>query len=156
MSRQNDLRRKWFGGKWIRPERRLALHIRDGFACLWCRRGVEEDGVRLSLDHLKTNRDGGGNESANLVTCCYGCNSKRAHKSLAAWARVVAEWWSTIDVPVTPAQVVRAARAQARREVPLAEAKRIIVERTKNGGNECLHSHNASHGKSESNAATPG
>lgn len=55
MSAANDLRRKWHGGKWIRVERRLGIYLRDGLACVWCGASVEQDGVQLSLDHLKCN-----------------------------------------------------------------------------------------------------
>lgn len=128
MSKNNDERRNWHGGHWIRAERRLAIYLRDGLACVWCRRGIEtHDELRLSLDHLKTNRDGGSNESANLVTACTECNSARAHRSVKAWARSLA---ALLTAGITdPDEFERYARACARRPVPLAEAKRIIAER---------------------------
>ena len=39
------------GGKWIRPDKRLALYLRDGMACCWCGASVEE-GEHLTLDHV--------------------------------------------------------------------------------------------------------
>ena len=31
------------GSKWIRPEKRMAIYLRDGLACVYCGEGVEHD-----------------------------------------------------------------------------------------------------------------
>ena len=42
---------KYQGMNWLRPEKRLAIYIRDGLACAYCGEGIE-DGATLTLDHL--------------------------------------------------------------------------------------------------------
>ncbi len=50
----------WQGMNWITQKKRLAIYLRDGMACAWCGKGVEEN-MTLSLDHLKTHAAGGEN-----------------------------------------------------------------------------------------------
>ena len=77
-------RKKGQGSKWIRPEKRLAIYLRDGLACAYC--GAKaEDGKPLSLDHLLPCSKGGGNHEGNLVTCCLKCNSRRGNMDLDVW-----------------------------------------------------------------------
>lgn len=64
------------GSKWIRPEKRLAIYHRDGFACVYCKRTAEE-GKGLSLDHVLPRELGGTHAAENLVTCCVSCNSAK-------------------------------------------------------------------------------
>ena len=71
----------WNGGKWIRAEKRLALHIRDGFACACCGRDLRNAGPgEIALDHLLARSCGGNNDQTNLVTICRPCNSARGNK----------------------------------------------------------------------------
>lgn len=66
------------GGGWIQPTRRLAIYLRDGFACAYCGRDLSSASPReISLDHLVPQCDGGSHESSNLVTACLSCNSRR-------------------------------------------------------------------------------
>ena len=72
---------KWQGGKWIRPERRLAIHLRDDFTCAYCGRHLKNDRPGdVTLDHLVPRCYGGKNDSGNLVTACKRCNSSRQEK----------------------------------------------------------------------------
>lgn len=79
------------GMNWIRPVKRLAIYLRDGLACGWCGATVE-DGVKLTLDHLKPNSKGGTNDATNLVTCCHRCNSSRGNRGQVAFAKTVAAY----------------------------------------------------------------
>jgi hypothetical protein len=115
----------WQGGKWCDPVRRLALYLRGGLACVYCGRGIE-DGAQLSLDHLRCHRNGGGNESQNLVSCCRTCNSSRGKRSVAEFCRAVAEY---LDHGITGEQILRRVRAQARRAVPMTEAREMLRRR---------------------------
>lgn len=72
-------------GSWIIKSRRLAIYLRDGFACVYCLRGVE-DGITLTLDHITPWVYFGSNKSSNLVTCCRRCNSKRGDSHLKDFA----------------------------------------------------------------------
>jgi HNH endonuclease len=76
------------GAKWIRPEKRLAVYHRDGFACAYCGTALE-DGARLSLDHVLPRELGGTHEATNLVTCCVSCNSARQDLPLRSWLAVL-------------------------------------------------------------------
>jgi hypothetical protein len=68
----------WNGGKWIRPEKRLAIYIRDGFQCAYCGRDLREAApADVTLDHLNCRTHGGSNEATNLITACKSCNSSR-------------------------------------------------------------------------------
>jgi len=104
----------WKGMNWIRQERRLAVYLRDGLACVWCGDAVE-DGVQLQLDHLRSPLRGGTHHASNLVTACAFCNKSRGTKTVSRFA--------------ASALVARRVRRQAARPLDLAEAKRLIALR---------------------------
>lgn len=69
------------GSKWIRKEKRLAIYMRDGFACAYC--GVDLTNAapeQVNLDHLLPRSAGGKNGAENLVTACRRCNCSRGDK----------------------------------------------------------------------------
>jgi 5-methylcytosine-specific restriction endonuclease McrA len=89
------------GGAWIRPERRLAIYLRDEFHCAYC--GDDLHGaspLNVTLDHLlpkstwmqmtESEKDCTGlksvNDADNLVTSCRACNSSRGNKALQDFA----------------------------------------------------------------------
>lgn len=75
------------GSNWIRKGKRLAIYIRDGFACAYC--GTDLRDARpatVTLDHLTPRSLGGGNEASNLVTACLSCNSSRGNRALEDFA----------------------------------------------------------------------
>lgn len=79
--------KKWNGSKWIRPERRLAIYIRDGFTCCYCGASLKgRDAHDVTLDHLLPRSAGGGNEATNLVTACGACNYSRQDKPWVDYA----------------------------------------------------------------------
>ena len=81
-----DLRhQKAQGMNWIRREKRLAIYIRDGVRCVYCRMGPR-DGRRLSLDHREPYSTGGTTDHTNLITCCLNCNGARNNRPLERWA----------------------------------------------------------------------
>lgn len=66
------------GSKWIRADKRLALYIRDGFACAYCGRALRDaPPAEVTLDHLLPRIAGGSNDATNLITACRSCNSSR-------------------------------------------------------------------------------
>jgi 5-methylcytosine-specific restriction endonuclease McrA len=81
-------RRPGRSGHWISKERRLAIYLRDGFACCYCGRDLHNAPARdISLDHLNPQVNGATHKrndpwhvSSNLVTACCTCNSARQHK----------------------------------------------------------------------------
>ena len=111
------------GSKWIAKSTRLAIYLRDGMSCVYCGHAVEE-GERLTLDHIRPASKGGQNSPTNLVTACLHCNSARGNRSLAAFARGVAEYTGQ-----DAAAVVARVRRHARRALPRAEARALIASR---------------------------
>lgn len=80
---------KWQGQKWCRNEKRLAIYLRDGLACIYCGLGVE-DGVKFTLDHIQPYSYGGSNHESNLITACHTCNSSRGNRSVQDFSTGVA------------------------------------------------------------------
>jgi 5-methylcytosine-specific restriction endonuclease McrA len=74
-------------GQWIRPDKRLAIYLRDRFTCLYCLRDLHDAApMDVTLDHLVAKCDGGSNNEDNLVTCCRGCNCTRQDLPLKVFA----------------------------------------------------------------------
>jgi hypothetical protein len=115
----------WQGMNWIRQERRLAIYLRDGLACVYCGAAVE-DGTILTLDHVIPHSLGGSNAATNLVTCCHRCNSSRGNRSLPAFARAVAHY---LNHGVTPKTITSHVETCTGRALDVAAAKRLIALR---------------------------
>lgn len=74
-------------GQWIRTDKRLALYLRDRFACLYC--GVDLTSAapeNVTLDHLVPRSAGGSNEATNLATACRACNCSRQDRPWVDYA----------------------------------------------------------------------
>lgn len=111
------------GMKWIRASRRLAIYIRDGFACCWCAAHVSTPGVKLTLDHVRPEARGGSHASGNLVTACMRCNRQRCTASAPAYARRIA----ADNAHGWPAAAVLAhVRRQVRRRVDMHAARELL------------------------------
>jgi hypothetical protein len=87
----SERRDNWGGMNWIRQEKRLAIYLRDGLACIYCGAAVE-DGTQLTLDHVKPVSKGGTNKEGNLVTACLKCNTSRGVRTVTAFCKAVAEY----------------------------------------------------------------
>jgi len=111
------------GMNWIRKEKRLAIYLRDGLACCYCGSAVE-DGVQLTLDHIKPYSKGGDNEPSNLVTCCLKCNSSRQDRPVAEFARAVAGYVKTDEKSI----IGHISNCRKRR-IDLDEAKNLMARR---------------------------
>jgi 5-methylcytosine-specific restriction endonuclease McrA len=73
--------------KWISPVRRLAIYLRDSFACQYCGRDLREaKPSEVHLDHLRPRSAGGGDGERNLVTACRSCNCARKEMPWTAYA----------------------------------------------------------------------
>lgn len=116
--------RKWYGKRWIRDEKRLALYLRDGLRCVYCGATLE-GGACLSLDHLLPRSKGGSNDATNLVTACKMCNSIRGDRPLAQWLRLVADLTGE-DVEALRRRVQSLRRKSL--DKYLAQAKALIAE----------------------------
>jgi 5-methylcytosine-specific restriction endonuclease McrA len=83
------------GSKWIKPVKRLAIYLRDGFTCLYCGEDLrDEKPADVTLDHLVSKEEWftlhghyvGVNHETNLVTACRSCNSSRGSKPWREYA----------------------------------------------------------------------
>jgi len=105
---------------WIRQTTRLAIYMRDGRKCIWCRQ-TNSEVKRLTLDHVKTYSGGGSNDPSNLVTSCMACNASRGAKSAKVFARYIAE-----RTDQKPREVTRRVRNAKTRVLPRPEARALI------------------------------
>ncbi len=114
------------GMNWLRPEKRLAIYLRDGLACVYCNQSVEEDGVKLTLDHLRPYSQGGSNAETNLVTCCALCNASRGTRRWKVFAAAVAVYRNH---DMTPEKVIRFIDLTRNRVLDVEAAKELIARR---------------------------
>lgn len=121
-----DRRARNQGMNWIRPEKRLAIYLRDGLACAYCGVGIETDGVRLTLDHVKPHSTGGNTDAANLVTACGRCNSARGARHVSTFAKTVAAY---LDHGVKATTITAHVHETRRRPINVILAKAIITRR---------------------------
>jgi hypothetical protein len=128
MSKANTNRSEtWAGMNWIRQDKRLAIYLRDGLACMYCGATVE-DGATLSLDHVAPHSHGGSNSERNLVTCCSKCNSSRGNRDVTDFATAVAGY---VNHGTTGESIMAAIRSNTRKSLKpfRAEAKELISRR---------------------------
>ena len=75
------------GSSWIRKDKRLAIYLRDRFACAYCGRDLHgADPATVTLDHLDAVHKAGHHTANNLVTACRSCNSSRQDKPWRKYA----------------------------------------------------------------------
>lgn len=115
----------WTGMNWIRQEKRLAIHLRDGLSCCYCGASVE-DGVPLTLDHVNPYSKGGSNHESNLITCCARCNSSRGNRPMEEFAAAAANY---LNHGVTAEEIISHINNARRRKLPSEEAKELIARR---------------------------
>jgi HNH endonuclease len=113
------------GMNWIRPEKRLAIYLRDGLSCAYCGCNVE-DGAKLTLDHLVAHSKGGSNEPTNLITCCHRCNSGRGNRSWRKFAGNVAQY---INHGVTAVEIISHIGRTRKRVPDVPAAKELMARR---------------------------
>lgn len=125
--KRTNRKEKHQGMNWIRQEKRLAIYLRDGLACMYCGQSVE-DGAQLSLDHVKPWSHGGSNSERNLVTCCSKCNSSRGNRPAAEFAAAVAGY---VNHGVTGESIMASIRSNTRKSLKpfIGEAKEMIARR---------------------------
>lgn len=114
------------GMNWIRPERRLAIYLRDGLACCYCGAGLEMEGTILTLDHLRAQSHNGSNLNTNLVTACHRCNSSRGNRSWKKFAEKVAAY---INHGATSESITAHISKTRKKTVDVAYAKTLILAR---------------------------
>ena len=113
------------GMNWCRPEKRLAIYLRDGLACCYCGSGIE-DGAKLTLDHLLPHSLGGTNDATNLVTACHTCNSARGARDWRDFAATVAAY---LNHGVKGADIEAHIEIARNRALDVPAAKAILTAR---------------------------
>ena len=113
------------GMNWIRPEKRLAIYLRDGLSCAYCGASVES-GTKLTLDHIIPYVKGGTNSESNLVTCCHTCNSSRGIRSMTSFAIAVAGY---LNHGVTADHIITHVNRTRRRVLDIEAARELIARR---------------------------
>lgn len=116
-------------GRWIRPEKRLAIYLRDYFKCVYCYRDLHDAGPQgITLDHLNPRSNGGHNHERNLVTACRKCNCARKDRP---WREFLLEHIHYGDKDATYEFHVGLIVQNRRRSIKrhLATAKAILAER---------------------------
>ncbi len=61
--------------------RRERIFARDRYRCVYCGQLFPEE--ELTVDHVQPRVRGGDRSGGNLVTACRGCNTIKAHRTLA-------------------------------------------------------------------------
>jgi 5-methylcytosine-specific restriction endonuclease McrA len=117
------MKKRTQGMHWIRDEKRLAIYLRDGMACIYCQASVEQE-TKLTLDHIKPYSKGGTNDAGNLVTCCLKCNSSRGTRPVSAFVEAVAEYTEQ-----DPKEIRARIRRHRGRAINVAEAKELMTAR---------------------------
>lgn len=85
-ARAFDSRRR-YKGVCVRPEKRLAIYLRDKFTCTYCGKDLHDvPDTDITLDHIKPHSKKGTNDPKNLVTVCRSCNSARQDTPLSRFA----------------------------------------------------------------------
>lgn len=113
------------GMNWIRQDKRLAIYLRDGLACVYCGESMEE-GASLTLDHVCPRERGGSNREDNLVTACHRCNSARQNRPFTAFVRAVAGY---LDGGITAREIRKRVRNCLKRKLPMEEARELVSRR---------------------------
>ncbi len=74
--------KKYIYPKHLRKVRfcRENIYLRDEYSCQYC--GVKLSFKELTLDHVIPLSNNGPRNWSNLVSCCRGCNQKKANKTL--------------------------------------------------------------------------
>lgn len=84
--RRKDPRRR-YKGVCIRPDKRLAIYLRDKFCCVYCEADLHgAQPFNVTLEHLKPRGTGGGQAPENLITACRSCNCTRQDAPLRDFA----------------------------------------------------------------------
>lgn len=117
----------WQGMNWIRQDKRLAIYLRDGCACVWCGATVES-GAKLTLDHIVVHSKTADNSETNLVTACHRCNTSRGVRSAGKFAVAIAAY---LNHGITAEQILKHVRNCAARSLKAhrVEAQQMIANR---------------------------
>lgn len=112
----------WQGMNWIRQEKRLAIYLRDGCACVWC--GSSD--VQFTLDHIVCHKKGGSNDQTNLVTACKRCNDSRGARSAKKFSVAIAAY---LNHGIKAADILAHVQRCRFRVLNIEEAKELIAQR---------------------------
>ncbi len=98
-----------YTGMWIRPDKRLAIYLRDRFRCLVCGANLHHAPANwITLDHIAAQSEVKDNTEGNLFTCCKGCNCSRQDKPLdeAVGGAALGRIRRQVKISLTPYRVL--------------------------------------------------
>jgi hypothetical protein len=113
------------GMNWIRQDKRLAIYLRDGLACVYCAASVEE-GASLTLDHVHPVINGGTNSTVNLVTSCIRCNVAKSTRNVREFVDTLAAY---LDHDIKAIDILRHIETQRASAVDVMAARDMIAKR---------------------------
>jgi hypothetical protein len=113
------------GMNWIRQDKRLAIYLRDGLACVYCAASVEE-GASLTLDHVHPVDKGGTNSTVNLVTSCIRCNVAKSTRNVREFINAVAAY---LDHDIKAIDIHKHVEKQRACAVDVMAARDMIAKR---------------------------
>lgn len=117
---KNSKNKKWNGSKWIRPEKRKKIYMRDNHTCVYCNRSIYKyTDIILTLDHVTPRELGGSNRLRNLVTCCLRCNSQKRHLNLAKFLQYL------VDNGIDTDGIRKRVRNARRRKLPKTKKGKV-------------------------------
>lgn len=111
------------GSNWIRKDKRWAIYMRDGCACIYCEVGADQMEGPMTLDHLLACELGGQNTAANLVTCCVSCNSSKRDLTMGDWMATLRD--CGVDTRAMAAKI----RKHTARKLDRKSAKAMLADR---------------------------
>ncbi len=94
----------------------------DVALCLWCSCPLDVDHPDATLDHVRTQADGGSWSVTNLVLACLSCNRARGSKDVLRWAAICRDAGRTVHVAALIPAVTRA-------DDPLADKDYYAISR---------------------------
>lgn len=86
------------------PERRRAIHAREGGLCCYCRKRLKR--FIMCLDHVVPRVNSGRHSYRNLVSCCTECNSQKSQQHAPDFLR-----WLYRQQRITAAELAARLRA---------------------------------------------
>jgi hypothetical protein len=117
LTRPRRARGGGYGSSWIRADKRLAIYLRDAFACAYCGQDTRALGGP-TLDHVDA---AGSNDAANLVVACRPCNNRKGDTALSAFLTSCAS--SPLEARAIRTRIGRRTAAPIARHLADARAK---------------------------------
>ena len=111
---------RW-GSRWIRPEKRLAIYVRDAWTCAYCGQQVTRDSVTLDHVHPRRNHGSMNHGADNLVVACRPCNQSKGNHPLS-------DFLCSLKAFRLRLQIAKRIKARTSRPLDVEHAKALIKQ----------------------------